>query len=245
MSSHSESEEEKEELDVDEAFQKAHYYIEKVQSILENESTRVKQEKEAFESVAKKLKHVHFSSTVKLNVGGQVFTTSLETMKKDAGSMLNAMFSGRFDTKPAEDGSYFIDRDGTHFRYILNYLRTGKLILPEDKVLKKEVLEEARFYQIQGVIDKLEPKPYSESMILSLEWRDWLKEAVGTSYDEYHLLYRASVNGWGSSAFHSLCDNKGPTLVVVKSGNYIFGGYTEESWSSKCYFLHVNPMLYV
>ena len=31
--------------------------------------------------------------------------------------MLHAMFSGRFDTKPAEDGSYFIDRDGTHFRY--------------------------------------------------------------------------------------------------------------------------------
>ena len=31
-----------------------------------------------------------------------------------AGSMLHAMFSGRFDTKPDEDGSYFIDRDGTH-----------------------------------------------------------------------------------------------------------------------------------
>ena len=39
-----------------------------------------------------------------------------------SGSMLHAMFSGRFDSKPAEDGSYFIDRDGTHFRYILNYL---------------------------------------------------------------------------------------------------------------------------
>ena len=44
------------------------------------------------------------------------------------GSMLHAMFSGRFDTKPSEDGSYFIDRDGTHFLYILNYLRTGQLI---------------------------------------------------------------------------------------------------------------------
>ena len=42
--------------------------------------------------------------------------------------MLQAMFSGRFDTKPSEDGSFFIDRDGTHFRYILNYLRIGQLI---------------------------------------------------------------------------------------------------------------------
>ena len=35
------------------------------------------------------------------------------------GSMLHAMFSGRFDAKPIEGGSYFIDRDGTYFRYIL------------------------------------------------------------------------------------------------------------------------------
>ena len=31
-----------------------------------------------------------------------------------AGSTLHAMFSGRFDTKPGEDGFYFIDRDGIH-----------------------------------------------------------------------------------------------------------------------------------
>ena len=37
--------------------------------------------------------------------------------------MLAAMFSGKFETKPSEDGAFFIDRDGTHFRFILNYLR--------------------------------------------------------------------------------------------------------------------------
>ena len=31
-----------------------------------------------------------------------------------AGSMLHAMFSGRLDTKPGEDRSYFIDRNGSH-----------------------------------------------------------------------------------------------------------------------------------
>ena len=61
--------------------------------------------------------------------------------------MLQAMFSGRFDTKPGEDGSYFIDRDGTHFRYILNYLRTGQLIVPKDEIIREELLAEAEFYQ--------------------------------------------------------------------------------------------------
>ncbi|KAK3749974.1 hypothetical protein QZH41_008463, partial [Actinostola sp. cb2023] len=173
----------------------------------------------------------HFSSTIKLNVGGQVFTTSLQTLTKDAGSMLHAMFSGRFDTKPAEDGSYFIDRDGTCFRYILNYLRTGKLILPDDKLIREEVLEEAKFYQVQGIVEKLER--YSQSVILSPEQRLWLIEAVGKLDGNYSLLYRASVNGWSSANFHACCDNKGPTLVVIKSGNYIFGGYTTQSWDGK------------
>jgi hypothetical protein len=147
--------------------------------------------------------------------------------------MLHAMFSGRFDTKPAEDGSYFIDRDGTCFRYILNYLRTGKLLLPEDQLVHKEVLEEARFYQIQSIIDKLKPKPYNESGILSQDQCNWLKEAVGVPYDGYSLIYCASKNGWASSNFHNFCDKKGPTLVVVKSGNNIFGGYTEQKWDCK------------
>jgi hypothetical protein len=37
------------------------------------------------------------------------------------------MFSGRHQLKTESDGSHFIDRDGTHFRYILNYLRDGCL----------------------------------------------------------------------------------------------------------------------
>ncbi|PFX29391.1 BTB/POZ domain-containing protein KCTD21 [Stylophora pistillata] len=92
---------------------------------------------------------------VKLNVGGHYFTTSLQTLTKDSNSMLAAMFSGKFDMKPAEDGAFFIDRDGTHFRFILNYLRTGKLTLPEEARALEELKEEAEFYQIQGLIEEI------------------------------------------------------------------------------------------
>ena len=79
------------------------------------------------------------------------------------GSMLHAMFSGRFDTKPSEDGSYFIDRDGTHFRYILNYLRNGQLIVPKEEMgrIREELLAEAEFYQVEGIIKVLKASPYS------------------------------------------------------------------------------------
>ena len=166
-----------------------------------------------------------------------------------AGSMLHAMFSSRFDTKPGEDGSYFIDRDGTHFRYILNYLRTGELIVPNDEIIRRELLAEAKFYQVEGMINELEPtpsadpipvavvQPFKDSVILSSSQgqtlMNWLKNTPGFSNSDELLLYRASRNGWASSNFHSCCDNKGPTVTVIKSGNNIFGGYTEQSWHSK------------
>ena len=154
--------------------------------------------------------------------------------------MLHAMFSARFDTKPSEDGSYFIDRDGTHFRYILNYFRTGQLIVPKDEIIREELLAEADFYQVQGIIKALTARPFQDSVILSSEQcrtlMNWLKETgaiTDIAMTSDNLLYRASCNGWAASNFHSCCDNKGPTVTVVKSGIYIFGGYTEKEWKGK------------
>ena len=98
--------------------------------IFQREVARLRQEQVAIDAMSKKLEHVHFSSTILLNVGGHRFTTSLQTLTKDPNSMLAAMFSGKFEMEPSEDGAFFIDRDGTHFRFILNYLRNGKLTLP-------------------------------------------------------------------------------------------------------------------
>ena len=54
-----------------------------------------------------------------------------------------------------QDGSYFLDRDGTHFRYILNFLRDGGFkegTLPKDRGTLMELLTEAEYYQISGLI---------------------------------------------------------------------------------------------
>ena len=220
----------------DQALQKANDYIKEAYEILKQESLRVRKEKEAFDSVATKLEHVHFAPTVKLNVGGQFFSTSLQTLTKDPGSMLHAMFSGRFDTKPAEDGSYFIDRDGTHFRYILNYLRTGKLVAPPDPTVREELEVEAEFYQIRGLLDELHPKTpisFQESAILKSGHHELLSSWLGSQQGSWILLYRSTRDGCSPAEFHSRCDNKGPTVTIVNSGECIFGGFAEPSWTGK------------
>ena len=60
-------------------------HIKYVLDTLNRETNRVRKEMEALDEAAKKLEHVHFSKMVKLNVGGQFFSTSLATLNKDPG----------------------------------------------------------------------------------------------------------------------------------------------------------------
>ena len=80
---------------------------------------------------------------------------------------------------------------------------------------------------------------YGTKVLENSEYDDKLREWLGDDY-KWKLLYRASEHGYTASSFHKCCDDKGPTLIVIKSitGN-IFGGYTTESWSGKCIYYYI------
>ena len=105
---------------------------------------------------------------VNLNIGGNKFTTSLQTLQMDPKSMLGAMFSGRHLLVRQDDGSIFLDRDGTHFRIILNYLR-GNICsinqLPDDKLTLSDLLSEVDYYQLEGLRDILKPNEKDRNII--------------------------------------------------------------------------------
>ena len=120
-------------------------------------------------------------------------------------------------------------------RYILDYLRDGELLCPDDKTVQKKLLKEAKFFQVQGMITLLEEKtfpPLLSSVIIKNENHhstvmSWLPPGASCS-----LLYRATTDGKSPADFHRCCDKKGPTFVVIKSSEYIFGGYSSKSWES-------------
>ena len=114
-----------------------------------------------FEEEVKQMEEIHKiqETKIKLDIGGHCYSTSIHTLRRDPDSMLAHMFSGRHELKKESDGSYFIDRDGIHFRYILNFLRDGYVdsgTLPSDPVLHKELLREAKYYQLAGLVSYLE-----------------------------------------------------------------------------------------
>ena len=85
---------------------------------------------------------------VELNVGGHYFCTSLSTLLSRPDSFFADIFKRKAELASAGK-PIFIDRDGTYFRYILNYLR-GCSDLPSDKQFLREMLAEANFYQLSA-----------------------------------------------------------------------------------------------
>ena len=69
------------------------------------------------------------------------------------------------------------------------------------------------------------------SFLENSDYDDKMREWLGSDYD-MKLLYRASEHGYTAKSFHDYCDDKGPTLIIIKSSEgWIFGGYTTQSWS--------------
>src|SRR5947207_15650879 len=69
---------------------------------------------------------------------------------------------------------------------------------------------------------------------------NWIEKKTDSHYNirnipySFNLLYRASKDGNTNTAFHSKCDNKGATIVVVKIPNseQIVGGHNPLNWDS-------------
>lgn len=82
-----------------------------------------------------------------LNVGGHRFETTFDTMN------IHPYFRRLADEvrdRPEREKHIFIDRDGTHFRRILNYLRTSHIVFPDDSNSVSELMIELDFYGIQS-----------------------------------------------------------------------------------------------
>ncbi|XP_044521985.1 potassium channel regulatory protein [Gracilinanus agilis] len=101
---------------------------------------------------------------VTLNVGGKTFTTRLSTIRQFPRSRLARMLDGRDQEFKPVNGQIFVDRDGSLFSYILDFLRTQLLSLPTDFSDYPRLRREASFYELDSLVELLDqellkPKP--------------------------------------------------------------------------------------
>jgi len=90
-----------------------------------------------------------------------------------------------------------------------------------------------------------------DSEIISDEFEHFINICEFKKDQKWKLLYRASLDGFSASDFHSKCDNKLKTLSIIKTSEQsclleksIFGGYTEQSWSGEGYKSDPNSFIF-
>jgi len=126
------------------------------EKLLHEEAKELDERMNQWKLLIAKIEKTNFPSVVKLNVGGKVFATSLATLTKYPNSYFGVMFSERWNTKPAEDGCYFIDKNPNVFHIILDYLRGEELDLEITPTEKKHLIRDAQFYQLEELAEMLE-----------------------------------------------------------------------------------------
>eukprot|EP00757_Euglenozoa_sp_SAG-D1_P018077 gene18077-808_t len=173
--------------------------IERERKLVQNERAAWEQEKQEMSKLC------DLPERIKLDVGGYHYTTSLDTLCKDKKSLLGMMFSGRYPVQTAEGrtfntdartlgavvnprrafnsvskshgiNGYFIDRNGEYFSYILDYLRTGSVILPPEH--HDAILKESEFYHLDlrppqmgsYIAHKNTVRPESNGMAYQYTW---------------------------------------------------------------------------
>ena len=113
------------------------------------------------EDLVDRIRAVTKSGTVRLNVGGTLFTVPLELINKHPESNLYNDIAGQMKSKTYDEtGNIYINGDGEIFRHVLNYLRRDELVLPEDFKEFDLLLLEAEHYKIDPLTETIRKTHY-------------------------------------------------------------------------------------
>jgi len=153
-------------------------FLKEKQKFLEFKNTekqKLEKEKDQFKENLKIIESVNIkdSDILDLDVGGtQKITTLRSTLLKYPNSALAAMFSGKYEIAKHNE-RHFIDRDGSSFVYVINFLRNSKMPNFKDKAEEASFYEVLEFWQIpykdeatNKIQNQFDPEWYVNTLIL-------------------------------------------------------------------------------
>lgn len=175
---------------------------------------------------------------VEINAGGEIIAARRGVLCR-FDSRFQAIFCGRWDKKLQRDskGRIFLDVNPTAFRAIVDWLNEMEISSEEDTPDYPSVDKEHEdilnhhMRLFSGHMAKIQSKIITTAEETDII-HDWLIE--DKSDGELHLLYDSTIEGFCPKTFHERCDNKGPTLILIKTiDGGVVGGYSNSAWPKK------------
>jgi hypothetical protein len=128
--------------------------------------------------------------------------------------------------KVNEEATNLIKRAEEEIQNLKDIIFDGKIFMFEknNEKINKSILGVSKISDNNIINSAILSEKYQTKQLMSLcEFKVDQK---------WNLIYRASQDGFEASKFHSKCDNKLNTLIVIKPTNgNVFGGYTEQTWN--------------
>jgi hypothetical protein len=160
---------------------------------------------EQFNKIVKEMESFHVINTEYL----KKYKVDYDIINKANEEAKNLIKKAEFEIENLKD----IIFDGQIFKFDKNNQKISSSFLGETKIFNKSLMNStilSEKYQIEQLMSLCE-FPVRQKL---------------------NLIYRASQDGFETVNFHSKCDNKPNTLIIIKSTNgNVFGGYTEKTWN--------------
>ncbi len=187
---------------------------------------------------------------IEINAGGRIIVLQRGLCCQDKLISFGMLFDGRWEKRlPKDDsGRVFFDVNPEAIQYFVDDWHEQAISSPGQQRIKDTLINRVKRKRALGA------HIHQQINILGTPWKkraifgsnifsigsdhesrigDWLAEQ-GLGGAETNLLYRGSRDGFSSDDFHSKCDNKGHTLVIIETdAGGVFGGYTDAEWGQE------------
>ncbi|KAJ3061518.1 hypothetical protein HDU98_002579 [Podochytrium sp. JEL0797] len=107
----------------------------------------------------------------------------------------------------------------------------------ETHYAKEHTLLQTRKQSLGSLFDSTQIMTHAQSQRVVARITGCQAAVVGGATTRLKLIYTASAHGFSNAKFHSVCNHRGPTLVVVQLvSEEVVGGFVDKSWSSDSVF---------
>ena len=227
--------------DINKIYEEINENKEKLKSEIQNIFTRIRsalndREDELLLNVDKEYNNLFFNGNIMKNIEKlpNKIKLSLE-LCKNIDKINNNIYKLIKECIEIENNINLINNINENINSIYNSKNIKIKFIPEEKEINKFIDNIKIFGEIKLINNYLNSSSIIKGDINSANLiNNWIEESINKKEIKYELIFRMSENGTNSEDFHKYCDNKGPTLTLIKTTkNKIFGGFTPLNWNTQ------------